>query len=308
MIRRVPFIAPTLQVAKIKKVTTVQKVMRILRKLYKHENSQYDGQREVSLYKADALSIKELDALSQIDWQLNAIECFGSHVEIMDKLQSLKENTSLTRQRCLDTFIAGVGGSYLRGRSVLSAFHKLHNLPLHDYQEKPQLACCWVCSDHDKTKHINDSYFQYCLYYGNSYTSNASYAYLNLKHLATVEPVIPTDNDKAVFNQLLDLLRFAPENETPGRFEKRLTESKLISGNKYTQRGILDSLALIGVIPNQFVPLSLDNWTDFGDIASEENKLNNTKGRSDMEMPWAGWKGILKIDEEKVAEYFGSYL
>lgn len=281
--------------------------MRILRKLYKHENSQYDGQREVSLYNADALSIKELDALSQINWQLNAIESFSSHTEIMDKLQSLKEDVSLTRQRCLDSFIAGVGGSYLRGRSVLSAFHKLHNLPLHSYHEKPQFVCCWVCSDQNKIRHINDSYFQYCLYSGNAYTSNASYAFLNLKHLITVEPVSPTDNDKNVFNQLLNLLRSAPEDETPGRFEKRLTESKLISGNKYTQRGILDSLALIGVIPNQFVPLSLDSWTDFGDIASVENKLNNTKSRSDMEMPWAGWKGIFKIDEEKVADYFGDY-
>lgn len=35
--------------------------------------------------------------------------------------------------------------------------------------------------------------------------------------------------------------------------------------------------------------------------------VNNTRGCSDMEMPWADWKGILKIDEEKVADYFGGY-
>nr|WP_314264280.1 hypothetical protein [uncultured Moellerella sp.] len=286
----------------------MQKVMRILRKLYKYENGQYDGQRAVSIYQADTLSEKELALLAQVNWPLNSIECFSSHANTLDKLYSLKQEASLTRQRCLDAFIAGVGGSYPRGRSVLSAFHKLHHLPSHDYQEKSQYACCWICSDKDELKYINDSFFQYCLYYGNAYTSNPSYAYLNLKHLLTSDVVQPTENDKQVFNQLLDLLRGAAEDETPGRFEKRLAESKLLSGNKYTKRGILHSLALIGVIPNQFIPLSLDDWANFGDITSAEIQLNNTKGRSDMEMPWAGWKGSLKIDEEKVTAYFGDYL
>ena len=282
--------------------------MRVLRKLYKYENGQYDAQRAVSIYQTDTLAEKDLALLAQINWPLNSIEYFSNHADIINKLHSLKGEILLSRQRCLDAFVAGVGGSYLRGRSVLSAFHQLHHLPLHDYQEKPQYACCWICSDKNALNYINDSYFQYCLYYGNSYTGNPSYAYLNLKHLLTCEPVIPTDNDKQVFNQLLDLLRAAPEDETPGRFEKRLTESKLISGDKYTKRGILHSLALIGVIPNQFIPLSLDDWADFGDITSAENQLNNTKGRSDMEMPWAGWKGNLKIDEEKATAYFGNYL
>lgn len=33
--------------------------MRVLRKLYKYENSQYDPERQVSLYHLDALSEKE---------------------------------------------------------------------------------------------------------------------------------------------------------------------------------------------------------------------------------------------------------
>ncbi|MGL5951636.1 MAG: hypothetical protein ACRCZ3_00585 [Providencia rustigianii] len=285
----------------------MQSVMRVLRKLYKYENSQYDGERAVSVYPLDSLSDKERDVLDEVHWQANIIESFADHQDIINKLHSLKQETALTRQRCLDAFVAGVGGSYLRGRSVLGAYHKLHTLPAHAYIEKPQYACCWVCSDYNKRIHINDSYFQYCLYYGNSYTGNATYAYLNLRHLLTVEAVAPTDEDKKIFNQLLDLLRNAPEDETPGKFEKRLSQAKLVKGDKYTLRGILHSLALIGVIPNVFIPLSLDSWTDFGDITSAENQLSNTKGRSDMEMPWAGWKGNLKVNEEKVTEYFGGY-
>ncbi|WP_235376120.1 hypothetical protein [Proteus faecis] len=286
----------------------MQKIMRVLRKLYRYENSQYDPERQVSLYHLDILSEKERGLLSEVNWQPNVIEKFADHSDVISKLNSLKNNPLLTQKRCLDAFIAGIGGSYLRGRSVLGAFHKLQNLPLHNYKEKPQYACCWICSDGDQQKHINDSYFQYCLYYGNSYTSNPTYAYLNLKHLLTVAPVSPTPADKESFKQLLHLLRHAPEDETPGKFEKRLNEAKLISGDRYTKRGILHSLALVGVIPNAYIPLSLDHWANFGDITIAENQLNNTKGRSDMEMPWAGWKGNLKIDEEKVAIYFGEYL
>lgn len=119
---------------------------------------------------------------------------------------------------------------------------------------------------------------------------------------------MPTEQDKAAFRQLLDMLRCAPEDETPGQFEKRLKTSKLIAGDRYTLRGILQSLALTGVIPNQFLALSLSQWTDFGDITIAENQLKNTKGRSDMEMPWAGWKGNLSIDAEKAAAYFDDYL
>ncbi|MGL4169007.1 hypothetical protein ABQJ53_02020 [Morganella morganii] len=286
----------------------LQKMMQVLRKLYKYENGRYDGERQVSVYDTQTLSEKDQVLLSQSGWQANDIVSFSSHDDIITRLHSLKNNTALTRERCISAFIAGVGGSYLRGRSVLSAFHKLNTLPVHTYLEKLQYACCWVCGDHNTTKYINDSYFQYCLYYGNAYSSTALYAYLNLRHLLTTEPVTPTDQDNAIFRQLLDMLRNAPEDETPGQFEKRLKASKLIAGDRYTLRGILQSLALTGVIPNQFMTLSLSRWTDFGDIVITENQLKNTKGRSDMEMPWAGWKGNLRINDEKAAGYFDGNL
>ncbi|GIN92677.1 hypothetical protein J6TS1_20590 [Siminovitchia terrae] len=40
-------------------------------------------------------------------------------------------------------------------------------------------------------------------------------------------------------------------------------------------------------------------------MASQEEKLQNTKGRSDMEMPWAAWNGELKINWDVTKELFG---
>ena len=283
-------------------------IIRVLRKLYKYDNREYDSAHGVSFYKEETLSEKERALLSQYGWQANAIERFDGHDDVLTKLHGLKTEPALNRKRCIDAFIAGVGGSYPRGRSVLAAFHKLHSLPLHAYYEKTQFRCCWVCSDKNEPQYENDGYLQYCLYLGNAYAGTPSDAYLNLKHLLNMSPVTPTEADRIVFNQLIGLLRISPDDETPGRFEKRLTASKILSGDTYTKRGIMQTLALLGVVPNQYISLSLEQWNNFGDVAGCEKALSNTKGRSDMEMPWAGWLGRLKVDEEKVNAYFGDYL
>ncbi|WP_213587736.1 hypothetical protein [Paenibacillus sp. J2TS4] len=75
--------------------------------------------------------------------------------------------------------------------------------------------------------------------------------------------------------------------------------------NKYVRRGILNSLAVTGVIPNLFVQTHFSTWTEFEYMASYEDKLPNTKGRSDMEMPWAAWNGELKINRDVTKELFG---
>ncbi|MFS0838756.1 hypothetical protein [Paenibacillus sp. 1P03SA] len=283
-------------------------IMRVLKKLYRYGNHEYDHERSVSVYWEHTLLDKERELLKQHGWRANEIVHFADHQDSLQKLLSLKANSALTKQRCLESFIAGVGGSYPRGRSVLSAWHKLNTLTMHTYEERPQFVCCWVCQGMDKPRFENDAYFQYCLYIGNAYSSQPHYAYLNLKHLLDAPIVQPTEQDIQTFSTLLDLLRTAPEDETPGQFEKRLIASKILSGDKYTKRGILDSLARVGAIPNSFLTLSPDSWTDFGDIASCEGRLKNTKGRSDMEMPWAGWQGSLKLNEDIVSELFGDYL
>lgn len=65
---------------------------------------------------------------------------------------------------------------------------------------------------------------------------------------------------------------------------------------------------MVGVLPNTILPLSPDHWTDMEDILNGELQLSNTKGRSDMQMPWAGWKGKLLVDWDKAHQLFGEYI
>ncbi|MCL2148471.1 MAG: hypothetical protein FWH47_03935 [Methanomassiliicoccaceae archaeon] len=288
--------------------TMTPQVMRALVKLYKYDSGEYDRKRGVRLYSDAALSEKERKLLADYGWKANEIVGFSGHEDVLEKLSSLKGEPALSKKRCLDAFVAGVGGSYPRGRSALAAWHYLDTLRPHSYEERLPFACCWICSSDDKPKFQNDSYLQYCLYRGNAYSSDPMYAYLNLRHLAGVRPVTPTADDRSVLAGLFDMLRASPGDETPGKFEKRLAGSKTVQGDVYTRRGILDALARVGVIPNRFIPLSHGSWTPTGDIALPGRDLKNMQGRSDMDMPWAGWVGSLGIDEGKASELFGDYL
>lgn len=273
------------------------KMKRILNKLYQWENKYY-GEYGEPLYSEKVLSEKERVVLSERGWEPNRIESFSGHIEILEKLYSLRQNPRMSESRIMATFIAGVGGSYLRGRSALSAWNCLHTVPLHDYEERFEYGCCWICGEQDKKHIINDSEFQYLMHLGNAFAGNPKYAYLNLRYLAEQEDVFPTAEDIKIFSKLLALLLASTPNETPGKCEKRLREAKFLLAPQHL-RGILHSLALVGVLPNQFILLSDTSWTNWGEITICEKKLKSTEGRSDMAMPWAGWRGSLKIDKKK---------
>lgn len=283
-----------------------KQLIRVLNKLYSYDNKYY-GDNEEDLYSEAALSEREREVLQQHGWKANEIAYFDGHDDVLEKLISLKQHPLLDKSHMARAFIAGVGGSYLHGRSALSSWHSVHTVPLHAYCEKPEYVCCWICKERDKKDVINDSKFQYILHLGNGFASSPKYAYLNLKYLSEQPAINPTDQDIQTFLKLLDLLRTAPADETPGKCEKRLKGAKFLPAAQHI-RGILDSLALVGVIPNRFIALSDDSFTNWGDIAIGERHLKNTGGRSDMEMPWAGWQGSLKIDEEKADKLFGEYL
>lgn len=283
-----------------------KQVKRILNKLYTNTNRYY-GEKQEPFYSEKILSEKEQAVLSEHKWITNKIEFFAGHGEALEKLLSLKQNLLLDEAQIVRLFIAGVGGSYLRGRSALSSWHCSNTIPLHAYQERPEYACCWICGKQDKAVIINDSEFQYIMHLGNAYADSPQYAYLNLKYLSEQTAISPTLEDIKIFSRLLELLRTAPVDETPGKCEKRLREAKFLPAAQHI-RGILHTLAMVGVIPNQLIPLGNDSWVNWGEIVSCEKQLKNTRGRSDLVMPWAGWHGALKINEERAHELFGEYL
>ncbi|TVX89769.1 hypothetical protein [Paenibacillus agilis] len=284
-----------------------RKKMSALKKLYHPTNAVYDGEHGVRLYSSGSLTGQERELLKGTNWLVNRLELL-SHDSCVKELIKLRQDSRLHRERIIDGFIAGVGGSYPRGLSPLLSYYTMQNIPDHEYVEADRYASCKICSfSKDKKDGFweNTPYLHYVLYLGNTYGSSPWGALLDLKELAEQRPVKPTEEDIKVFQNLLDSLERSGPDETPGQFEKRLTAEKIMPKNKYVKRGILNSLAVIGVIPNALVQTHFNNWVDFEYLVSQEEKLPNTKGRSDMEMPWAAWNGQLKINREIAKQFFG---
>lgn len=286
--------------------------LKILQKLYHYQNNDYDHTRQVSIYRADVLTPQELEILEQDHWKINDIIALD-HSSLLSSIIALGQNEQLSLARAIAEFIAAVGGSYPRGMTGLHSTIFAQHVPDHDYQPARRLLACSICGfseQHTTTPNEfweNIAAIRNTLYQGRLYPSMIG-VYTDLQERILLPPVFPTEEDINTFRQLLQHVDQASEEETPGSYEKLLTAAKLVKGNAGVRRDILQTLSLTGVLPNSQVPLDPITWTSFEDIVDPELHLNNTKGRSDLEMPWAGWEGKLGVDWDKAHQLFGTYL
>ncbi|WP_098745714.1 hypothetical protein [Paenibacillus sp. EZ-K15] len=285
------------------------KLLRVLKKLYHHSNNDYDRERKVSIYKTGTLTPAEQELLHASGWVPNELQ-YIRHDEIIDKLIVLQTNPLLSWSSVGSAFIAGVGGSYPRGISSLASYHSMIHARTHAYEEAERVLACRVCAfSHSDEGWDNLSYIRYAMHLGNNYSGSSFGAYVDMTEFVKLleqGPIQPTEKDKQAFSDLLHSLDRAEAAETPGKYEKRLTSEKIIKGHAGIRRGMLKALAMVGVIPNRILELAPDRWTDMESIINAESSLDNTKGRSDMEMPWAGWQGSLGVDWSKARAIFGT--
>jgi len=287
------------------------KLLKVLKKLYNYSNYTYDADRKVSIYQTDTLLPAEQELLKQHQWEANELDNF-THENIHERLITLQSHPGLSWESVTAAFLAGVGGSFLRGISSLESYHRMIHAYAHPYEQAERFVCCKVCGFNTYSGGWkNLSYLRYVLYLGNTYGSDPVGAWTDLNELTVIQdqhPVHPSAEDIEVFRRLLQLLEEADPEETPGQLEKRLTSLKLIKGTKGIRRGILQSLSTIGILPNVIVELSPDRWTNRETILDGELQLNNTRGRSDMQMPWAGWHGKLQVNQDRLQQIFGYWL
>ncbi|WP_379151003.1 hypothetical protein [Paenibacillus sp. sgz5001063] len=285
-----------------------KKILTVLKKLYHHTNSEYDAERGVSLYRTDTLEPTERKLLEQSGWETNDTHKI-THEDINRKLMALQSDERADWSRIAGAFIAGVGGSFPRGISSLMSYHRMIHMQEHEYEQAERFVCCKYCGFH-KDQWENLSRIRYAIHLGNTYGSNVG-AYTDLTELYDLLDRgfgVPTREDIQLFNQLIQMLEAAADELTPGQFEKHLTSSKLLKGTAGTRRGILQSLAMVGVLPNTILPLAPNHFAKIEEILNGEQELNNTKGRSDMEMPWAGWQGKLGVNRAILVQLFGEYM
>lgn len=97
-----------------------------------------------------------------------------------------------------------------------------------------------------------------------------------------------------------------PAGTTPGQLEKVLGTRKLLPRtDKYQRYGILQALAELGIMPNPYLPPSLDRAI----LVAERHEAGRQVpggSRSDIVLPLAGWRGEIGIDQDRVKTLLGS--
>lgn len=203
---------------------------------------------------------------------------------------------ALSREAVAKAFVAGVGGSAPRGRQILISYAWAVHLP--PAAEAPDCGL-------DETVEIDVVDEMVRLALGYVWNEVERHYLLDLEAAARQGLPEPTDSDRAVFDRLLEAIAAQPPGTTPGQLEKVLARAKVLPAtDKYSRYGILQALAEVGVMPNPFLPPSLDRHIPRSEIWAASAKVKGGP-HSDIVLPLAGWRGEMGIDRTRLASLFG---
>ncbi|MCQ4088252.1 hypothetical protein [Saccharibacillus sp. JS10] len=289
-------------------IATYKKRMTLLKKLYTYTNGDYDPNLGTQVYDEKILSAADIDFMNDLNWKANDIVKID-HDQVLPAIKKLIQDDRLSQKRLVGEFVAAVGDRYRRGTNGLKALRFATLAPMHPYTPAKKLMSCGVCgfSELDTRTSENLSMIRYSMWIGHHWGSPIG-IYTDLSERILLPEIQPTQEDAAALKRLLEAVDEAPSDEKPGRLEKRISADRVLKGNAGTRRAILDSLSEIGVLPNAAMPIDANQWIDHEDMVEAGLNLDTTQGRSDLEMPYAAWRGSLGVDWDQANKWFGDYL
>lgn len=256
-------------------------------------------------YSTENLSPKELSYLQDSGYQVNDI-VHDTHDENIRKLKEIINNPNLSMHNLLSAYIAGYG-SFPRGRQPIMSYLFAQAVPLHEFYSSRDGKHCEICGV-KKNFWLERGRAIFGRYAGNSWNECTWEFYIDLEEFSKLPPRAAAKEDLQIFSAVIDMIRNAPEGETPGKLEKRIKKSKQVPKCEiYALRGLLMTLAELGVMYNPFIKPLFDEFSDCNTRWEAERKVPGSS-RSDIVLPLAGWRGEYGICEERFNELFGELL
>lgn len=243
----------------------------------------------------------ELAAAAAAGYPTDELEVLR-HDDVIARLHAVRDR--LAASDIAAAFIAGVGGSAPRGLQPLISYAFARTVPAHAATGSKH-EHCETCSirkeaDIDRTEELLRCHL------GFLWNELPTDWVLDLEELAQIGPPKPTDRDRENFRALLSAIADASADCTPGELEKELARRKVLphSRDKYQRYGILEALAEVGVLPNAFVAPRWDAFTPNEQLFAASRKVRGSS-RSDIVLPFGGWRGSLGVDWRRAEELFG---
>ena len=201
-------------------------------------------------------------------------------------------------------FIAGVGGSWVRGRQPLISYAHARHLKPHRADPTPGYSHCRICGFEVKAA-VDFSEQALRSHLGHVWNEGHDGYIADLEDFARNPRPAPTKTDRAVLKEVLATAARAPVDCTPGQLEKLLAAGKVIpASDKYQRYGILEALADVGVLPNELIAPSWDRLVTRTELWDASKRVRSGP-RSDVILPFGGWRGALGVDWKRAKALFG---
>jgi hypothetical protein len=277
------------------------RAMELLSRVYTPENRSFDAEKRVLAYRTDGLSKGELADLAGRGLSPGEAVLL-EHDDVIARTRAAVKKLAL--DAICTAFVAGVGGSALRHRQTLISYAWAVNLPATPHTTRPLKSdeavcdCCqvarraWVARTYQIWRWAN----------GAAWSESPIRFVLDLEDCDASPGAQPTERDLASFAKLLHFVDKVPKGTTPGRLDKEIARAKILSEkSKYARYGMLQALALVGVLPNDVEPPMLDTFTRFDDHCALSRSVKGAP-RSDIVLPLGAWRG--GVDWKRVERLF----
>lgn len=272
---------------------------------YLHEidcGDKFDCSTKTTCYSTNNLKADEYTYLLENSYPVNEVVLF-THNQCIEKYKSLLQNSNINLKSCLSAFICGFN-SFPRGRQPILSYLFARAIPSHAYDSDSYCPLCSIKGNNwiQKGEEI------FAWYYGYAWNELWGKYVIDLEEFSKLPPCIPTDKDIQIFRSVIEHIRNAPADETPGKLEQRIRKAKIIPDyEKFRFRGQLTVLAELGIMPNSYVKPLYDGFTPFAERCEINGKAAKNF-RSDIILPLLGWNGSNPINEERLNGLFGVFM
>jgi hypothetical protein len=277
-----------------------KKKISLLKKVYYHENGFYNRAFDRHEHKIPSdVSNDDILLLDSVGLKPNNFETF-THDESIERFLKLKSNPKLTQEFVIAMFYKGITGEFVRGRQSLMSFIFLKHLQKHTFKGKEHCEVCGLPAKvtEDKTHHL------YTYYLGHSWNELPLHWLIELEEILKYEQPQATLQDKKCLLNLLKFIEKSDEKETAGGLEKRIASEKLLTNtDKYKRYGILETLAELGILPNDLIKPTFDGFSTLKERIEASQKLKGSS-RSDIVLPLGAWRGKNGVNWERYQEIF----
>ncbi|MCJ8145577.1 hypothetical protein MKI79_01400 [Acinetobacter sp. A3.8] len=261
------------------------KASRLLKQIYAHDNVNLEHRFEdIFGYHTDFLTAQDQALLARNHLQPNQFKQFA-HDDLVEEFLSLKQHSKLTFDFIKALFLKGLTGEFPRFRQAMISYLYLQELTAHDYENSTTHAHCQVCElpahvNIDTTNILNTYYL------GHTWNEMPAHFVADLTEILDYPMPKITDHEISHFKNLLIEISKADADETASQLAKRLGQAKsLPKTDTYKRYGILQSLALLGILPSS-------------DVFSAQSTS------TEITYPLSGWRGSLGVDFDKADALF----